>query len=450
MNNMPVKPGICPGGRASRLAGYLLSLAGRARGNSHQRISTATRPISRFSTALALLLAVFLLLPQNAFAQKGNKPPGRNGKPGGTMKEEGRDRREYELAALLPSGFQHLRTAEVRQLEQLSRKTLTVLRSAAISPDIFPHPSQLLQIRPAASANPDDAGGENLANPEIRGLRVLSLLEQEQRRTLAAILDDYRRDSDAWQEQADQLITVLVALCENPAPAAFRKLDADTRRPLGELAKLDADLALLQVRTFLKIAKSLRPKQSEAISLAIVSSAVLENNTPEMQEVQELLGKTTPEAARDLKYIALNFGSWLLPPAMAASDAVTPAGNDPERRGGGRDRTVDPALLEFLTVLRGPQHQLLLSMLTTATQQDEQSAVAQAAIQTALRPSSSSPVVDERNLRGLFQQRNRLLFTATADDIRAAESFRQALSDIQKEHLGITAAQKKKKPQGAQ
>jgi hypothetical protein len=135
---------------------------------------------------------------------------------------------------------------------------------------------------------------------------------------------------------------------------------------------------------------------------------------------------------------------------MAASDAVTPAGNDPERRGGGRDRTVDPALLEFLTVLRGPQHQLLLSMLTTATQQDEQSAVAQAAIQTALRPSSSSPVVDERNLRGLFQQRNRLLFTATADDIRAAETFRQALSDIQKEHLGITAAQKKKKPQGAQ
>ncbi|MGV2333975.1 MAG UNVERIFIED_CONTAM: hypothetical protein LVR18_07600 [Planctomycetaceae bacterium] len=51
-----------------------------------------------------LLLAVCCSTP--AFAQKGNKPP-RGGGQGGNkpvvgMKDKGIDRREYELAALLP------------------------------------------------------------------------------------------------------------------------------------------------------------------------------------------------------------------------------------------------------------------------------------------------------------------------------------------------------------
>lgn len=399
---------------------------------------------------ILILLATFLLLPQHAIAQKGTKPPGRNGKPNGNIREEGRDRREYELAALLPSSFQHLRTEEVRSLEQVSRQTLAAIRSAAPAIEIFTPPSQLLRTSVATPNNPQDAGSENLANPEIRGLRILALLELEQRKTLAAIIDDYRRDTAAWQDHADQLITLLVSLRDDPSPVAFRKLDAEARRPLTELATLDADLAILQIRTFLKIAKTLNAKQSEAISLVSVSTAVPEAMTPEIQEVEDLLQKTTPEAARDLKYIALNFGAWLLPSATAAPAITASAGNDQERRGGGRDREVDPAVIEFLAVLRTNQHQLLLNRLSTFTQQRDQAAAAQLAIQTALRPAPSSPIPDQRQLRNLFLQRSRLLFTAAADDIHASEAFKQALSDVQKEHLGIKDPQKKKKSQGAQ
>lgn len=449
MKNMPVQPASSMGGKAFLRAAPLLLAAART-SRAALWIPTTIRPVFRWFQSLAFLLAAFLILSQNAFAQKGNKPPGRNGKPNGTMKEDGRDRREYELAALLPQGFRHLRNEEVHQLEQLSRRTLAAINSTPISPDIFPHPSQLFRTRPTALANSADKGGESLAGPEIRGLRILSLLELEQRRTLGFILEDYRRDSEAWQKQADQLVTALITLRENPGSAALRKLDADSRRPLAELAKLDANLALLQVRTFLRITKSLKANQVEAILLAIVSSAALEINTPEMQEVEELLGKISPEAARDLKHIAFSFGNWLLPPEIAPADTPDPAASESERRGGGRGREVDSALLEFLTVLRGSQHQLLLSMLTASGLQLEQAAAAQAAVQTALRSPAASPVPDERNLRNLFQQLNRLLFTSAADDICAAEAFRQTLSDVQKEHPGIIAPQQTKKLQGAQ
>lgn len=403
--------------------------------------------MSSSALTFVLTLTVLLLHPHVVWAQKGNKPPGRN-KPGGVMQEDGRGRREYELAALLPSGFQHLREEDVRQLELLSRSTLAWLRSTSAAPEIFPAPALLFHPG-AVDVTADNTSGERLADAETRGLRILSLLELEQRKTLAEIIDEYRRDAVAWDEQSRQLIAAVMGLRDDATAAALRKLETDSRKPLTELARLDGDLALLQLRVFQKLAKTLSPKQSEAISLAILSSAVLETNTPEMQEVENLLRKTSADAARDLQFIAWNFGAWLSPPAIPGASAIPAAtGEVGERRGGGRDRSVDPAVLDFLTVLRGNQHQLLLGALTAYSQTGTQSAAAQQALLSALRPTGSGSVAipDQRTVRGLFQQRCRVLFSAAADRARANEAFRQSLSAVQKEHLGVAEQNQKKKP----
>jgi len=394
---------------------------------------------------LMLLLAFCCSTP--AFAQKGNKPPrggGQGGnKPVGGMKDKGIDRREYELAALLPPGYQHLVTDEVRRLELLVQNALGWIRETAAPESGFRSAVDLFQ-------SPVDSTDSSSA--EVRGLWILSLLNLDQRKTLASILDDYRRLSAQREQKLSELTKLLAAVRSSDSPAALRKLDADSRRPLQELAGIDAELGVLQARIFIKIARSLENQQSEAILLAIRGPAVPETATTEMQDVQTELRNTSADAARDLQELGVNFASWLAPPVSTVPPSqLAPA--DAERRGGGgggRDKRVDAKVLEFLAALGGKQQELLLGLLTASTRQRTDATAALTALQTALRPGSTARLADERTLRSLAQHRAQLTFSAAAEETRAFETLRKSLSEAQKKHLGIEVNDKPKKKKASE
>lgn len=395
----------------------------------------------------ALLLALVLSAP-TACAQKGNKP-GRGGqggnKPAGAVKEDGRDRREYELAAQLPPGFQQLRTEEVRQLEQFVNRALDWMRRTGPVQSGFESAVDLFQWQLA----PAESGA---SSADVRGLWILSLLNLDQRKTLASILDDYRRLSGERETQTGELTGLLAAARSGESPAAMRKLEADSRRPLQDVAEIDAELGILQSRVFVKIAKSLAAEQTEAILLAIGGTSVPATATPEMQDVQTELRNTSADAAGDLQELGVNFASWLAPPrpAWVPGAPLAPADSDRRGGGGGREKTVDPAVVDFLTALRSQQQELLLQLFTSAVRRRGEAVAATVALQSALRLGVSAQVPDERTIRGLAQQRAQLVFGAAADEARGFEALGKALSEVQQKHLKIEVDDKpkKKKPLG--
>ncbi|MFM7039239.1 MAG: hypothetical protein ACKO2L_16130 [Planctomycetaceae bacterium] len=408
-------------------------------------------PVRRRIRAAPLLM-VLLMYCWNAtvFAQKGSKPP-RGGGQGGNqpaagMKDKGIDRREYELSATLPAGYQHLVTDEVRRLELLVQNALGWIRETAAPVSGFRSAIDLFQT-PADSIDTSDA--------EVRGLWMLSLLNLEQRKTLASILDDYRSLSAQREQHLGELAELLAAVRSSDSPSALRKLDTDSRRPLQEIAGIDAELGLLQARIFMKIARSLENQQSEAILLAIRGPAVPETATAEMQDVQGELRNTSADAARDLQKLGVNFASWLAPPASTVPPSQ-PAPADAERRGaggggaGGRDKIVDAKVLEFLAALGGSQQELVLRLLSGSARQRTDVAAALTTLQTALRPGPTARLADERALRSLAQHRAQLTFSAAAEETRAFETLRKSLSEAQKKHLGIAVNDKPKKKKASE
>jgi hypothetical protein len=397
---------------------------------------------------LLMMMLVSLCWSSSAFAQKGNKPPrggGQGGsKPAAGMKDKSIDRREYELAALLPTGYQHLVTDDVRHLEHLIQRALGWIRKTAAPESGFAGVIDLFQS-PADSTDSSSA--------EVRGLWILSLLNLDQRKMLASILDDYRELSARRAQHINELTELLAAVRSGDSPAALRKLDTDSRRPLQELAGIDAQPGVLQMRIFMKIARSLENQQSEAILLAIRGPAVPETATAEMQDVQGELRNTSADAARDLQELGVNFASWLVPPASTVPPSqLAPA--DAERRGGGggggRDKSVDAKVLEFLAALGGKQQELLLGLLAASTRQRTDATAALTALQTALRPGPATRLADERTLRSLAQHRVQLTFSASAEETRAFETLRKSLSEAQKKHLGIEVNDKPKKKKASE
>ncbi|MFM7055506.1 MAG: hypothetical protein ACKO2P_01145 [Planctomycetota bacterium] len=400
---------------------------------------TATHRLSLRPLLSTALLLSLVLTAAPAWAQKGNQP-GRGGqagnKPGGGMKDGGNDRKDYELAALLPTGYQHLRTAEVRQLEQLVLSALGWLRETAPLNSGFQHPADLFQ--PSADVS-------DMSSIEVRGLWILSLLNLDQRKTLATIPDESRSLSASRNESVERLTELLGTVRSHESPATLRKLETDSRRLIQEIAGIDTELGTLQVRLFLRIARSIPKQQSEEILLAIGGPGVPEAATPEMQTVRTELQKTSADAARDLEQLGVSFAAWLAPSGAARTAQSLPA-NDAERRGGGggRDKTVDPAVIEFLTALRGPQQDLLLQLLATSVRHQSEAIAATTALQMALRTGSAGRVPEERIVRGLALQRTQAVFTAAADDVRGFEALRRTLSDAQKKHLRIEQINKPK------
>ncbi|MFM8478480.1 MAG: hypothetical protein ACKOEO_22065, partial [Planctomycetaceae bacterium] len=389
----------------------------------------------------ALLLALVLSAP-TACAQKGNKP-GRGGqggnKPAGAIKEDGRDRREYELAAQLPPGFQQLRTDEVRQLEQFVNRALDWMRRTGPVQSGFESAVDLFQWQLA----PAESGA---SSAEVRGLWILSLLNLDQRKMLASSLDDYRRLSGDRDTETGELTGLLATARSGDSPVAMRKLEADSRRSLQKVAEIDAELGILQSRVFVKVAKSLAAEQTEAILLAIGGTSVPATATPEMQAVQTELRNTSAEAARDLQELGVNLASWLAPqrPSGVFGAQLAPAESD-RRGGGGRDKTVDPVLPEFLSALRSQQPELLLQLFSASVRRRGEAAAATVALQTALRPGSSAQVPDERTIRGLAQQRAQLVFGAAVEEARGFETLGKALSEVQRKHLKIEVDNQPKK-----
>lgn len=401
------------------------------------------RFVSQFPRRLTVVLLLWLLMMATlptTFAQKGNKP-GRGGqsgnKPPGGMQGEGRDRRDYELAAVLPPGYQHLQNDDVRQLEQLVLDALGWLRrnSAPVSG--------------LESCVDQFQWSGNTVSVEARGLRILSLLTLEQRKTLASVLDDYRTLKASREEQNSVLVALLNNARVNATPALLRRLETDSRKPLQEIAGADAELGMLQSRVFLRIGKSLGPEQSEAILLASRSAAAPETATAEMQAVQGELRNTSADAARDLEELGVSFAEWLAP-AAASGSVQQAAAADTERRGGGREKSVDAGVLEFLTALQDRQPELLLQLLAASARGRKEASAALLTLQTALRTGPGGRVPDERILRTLTEHRARLVFTAAIEEARGFESLRTSLSDVQKQHLNIkdTDKPKRKKSEG--
>ncbi len=402
-------------------------------------LSTA-RPRNLRYLVSAALLSLLVLTVSPAYAQKSSKPgrgaQGGNRTPGG-VKEDSRDSRDYELAALLPNGYRHLRTEEVRQLELLVRNTLAWIRRTAAPGSGFQSSVDLFQPSADTSDSP---------SAEVRGLWILSILNLEQRKTLAAVLDEYRRLSASRNQAATQLTELLEAVHSQESPLHLRKLEVDSRRPLHEIAGIDTELGTLQARVFLRIARSLDNQQSERILLAIRSPDVSGDATLEMQSVQTELRNTSADAARDLQQLGLSFAAWLATPDAGGAGRQPPAADVRRRGGSGRDRVVDSVVIEFLAALHGQQQDLLLQLLATSARRHGEAAAATAALQTALRPGQGGRIADERVIRGLAQRRAQAAFFAAADDATGFEALSRTLSAAQKKHLSIHDNDNPEKP----
>jgi len=364
----------------------------------------------------ATLLLCSLLFCSTANAQKPGKPKGM--KPGQESGQRGggRGRNEPLLSEQLPAPFQGISNEDLPVLQQV------VLRAKRwILYDTAPEsPFAPVRVRFAAAES-----GENLQV----GLLILAKLTLEQRKLLASILADTISDQQKISQLDQQLSLVLQKVREQKQLNRLRALEAEARRDLQELGRVEGTLAARQARIFAQLEKGLSNEQRESLLLASASSFVPESGLPDMHEVEAELRNADGEQRDELKRMACRVAAWT---AMQANAAPV---DSSEQLPSKKERSPDPQLQNFLKALLPPQQEELRKVFDAELRRQRQQQQLKAAAMASLQGLRSSRSLDEKNVQQSSVACAQLQFTAALAEVVSFETIRQSVSKQQLEYL---------------
>ncbi|MFN9160073.1 MAG: hypothetical protein ACK6D5_20125, partial [Planctomyces sp.] len=327
----------------------------------------------------ATLLLCSLLFCSTANAQKPGKPKGM--KPGQESGQRGggRGRNEPLLSEQLPAPFQGISNEDLPVLQQV------VLRAKRwILYDTAPEsPFAPVRVRFAAAES-----GENLQV----GLVLQKVREQKQLNRL-------------------------------------RALEAEARRDLQELGRVEGTLAARQARIFAQLEKGLSNEQRESLLLASASSFVPESGLPDMHEVEAELRNADGEQRDELKRMACRVAAWT---AMQANAAPV---DSSEQLPSKKERSPDPQLQNFLKALLPPQQEELRKVFDAELRRQRQQQQLKAAAMASLQGLRSSRSLDEKNVQQSTVACAQLQFTVALAETVSFETIRQSVSKQQLEYL---------------
>ncbi|MFN5196957.1 MAG: hypothetical protein ACK5MS_06675 [Planctomyces sp.] len=364
----------------------------------------------------ATLLLCSLLFCSTANAQKPGKPKGM--KPGQESGQRGggRGRNEPLLSEQLPAPFQGISNEDLPVLQQV------VLRAKRwILYDTAPEsPFAPVRVRFAAAES-----GENLQV----GLLILAKLTLEQRKLLASILADTISDQQKISQLDQQLSLVLQKVREQKQLNRLRALEAEARRDLQELGRVEGTLAARQARIFAQLEKGLSNEQRESLLLASASSFVPESGLPDMHEVEAELRNADGEQRDELKRMACRVAAWT---AMQANAAPV---DSSEQLPSKKERSPDPQLQNFLKALLPPQQEELRKVFDAELRRQRQQQQLKAAAMASLQGLRSSRALDEKNVQQSTVACAQLQFTVALAETVSFETIRQSVSKQQLEYL---------------
>lgn len=364
----------------------------------------------------ATLLLCSLLFCSTANAQKPGKPKGM--KPGQESGQRGggRGRNEPLLSEQLPAPFQGISNEDLPVLQQV------VLRAKRwILYDTAPEsPFAPVRVRFAAAES-----GENLQV----GLLILAKLTLEQRKLLASILADTISDQQKISQLDQQLSLVLQKVREQKQLNRLRALEAEARRDLQELGRVEGTLAARQARIFAQLEKGLSNEQRESLLLASASSFVPESGLPDMHEVEAEFRNADGEQRDELKRMACRVAAWT---AMQANAAPV---DSSEQLPSKKERSPDPQLQNFLKALLPPQQEELRKVFDAELRRQRQQQQLKAAAMASLQGLRSSRSLDEKNVQQSSVACAQLQFTAALAEVVSFETIRQSVSKQQLEYL---------------
>jgi len=327
----------------------------------------------------ATLLLCSLLFCSTANAQKPGKPKGM--KPGQESGQRGggRGRNEPLLSEQLPAPFQGISNEDLPVLQQVAlRAKRWILYDTAPESPFAP-----VRVRFAAAES-----GENLQV----GLVLQKVREQKQLNRL-------------------------------------RALEAEARRDLQELGRVEGTLAARQARIFAQLEKGLSNEQRESLLLASASSFVPESGLPDMHEVEAELRNADGEQRDELKRMACRVAAWT---AMQANAAPV---DSSEQLPSKKERSPDPQLQNFLKALLPPQQEELRKVFDAELRRQRQQQQLKAAAMASLQGLRSSRSLDEKNVQQSSVACAQLQFTAALAEVVSFETIRQSVSKQQLEYL---------------
>ncbi|MFN5906813.1 MAG: hypothetical protein ACK5TG_20575 [Planctomyces sp.] len=327
----------------------------------------------------ATLLLCSLLFCSTANAQKPGKPKGM--KPGQESGQRGggRGRNEPLLSEQLPAPFQGISNEDLPVLQQVAlRAKRWILYDTAPESPFAP-----VRVRFAAAES-----GENLQV----GLVLQKVREQKQLNRL-------------------------------------RALEAEARRDLQELGRVEGTLAARQARIFAQLEKGLSNEQRESLLLASASSFVPESGLPDMHEVEAELRNADGEQRDELKRMACRVAAWT---AMQANAAPV---DSSEQLPSKKERSPDPQLQNFLKALLPPQQEELRKVFDAELRRQRQQQQLKAAAMASLQGLRSSRSLDEKNVQQSTVACAQLQFTVALAETVSFETIRQSVSKQQLEYL---------------
>jgi hypothetical protein len=364
----------------------------------------------------ATLVLCSLLFCSTANAQKPGKPKGM--KPGQESGQRGggRGRNEPLLSEQLPAPFQGISNEDLPVLQQVvSRAKRWILYDTAPESPFAP-----VRVRFAAAES-----GENLQV----GLLILAKLTLEQRKLLASILADTISDQQKISQLDQQLSLVLQKVREQKQLNRLRALEAEARRDLQELGRVEGTLAARQARIFAQLEKGLSNEQRESLLLASASSFVPESGLPDMHEVEAELRNADGEQRDELKRMACRVAAWT---AMQANAAPV---DSSEQLPSKKERSPDPQLQNFLKALLPPQQEELRKVFDAELRRQRQQQQLKAAAMASLQGLRSSRALDEKNVQQSTVACAQLQFTVALAETVSFETIRQSVSKQQLEYL---------------
>ncbi|MFN7865791.1 MAG: hypothetical protein ACK5TX_00160 [Planctomyces sp.] len=327
----------------------------------------------------ATLVLCSLLFCSTANAQKPGKPKGM--KPGQESGQRGggRGRNEPLLSEQLPAPFQGISNEDLPVLQQVAlRAKRWILYDTAPESPFAP-----VRVRFAAAES-----GENLQV----GLVLQKVREQKQLNRL-------------------------------------RALEAEARRDLQELGRVEGTLAARQARIFAQLEKGLSNEQRESLLLASASSFVPESGLPDMHEVEAELRNADGEQRDELKRMACRVAAWT---AMQANAAPV---DSSEQLPSKKERSPDPQLQNFLKALLPPQQEELRKVFDAELRRQRQQQQLKAAAMASLQGLRSSRSLDEKNVQQSTVACAQLQFTVALAETVSFETIRQSVSKQQLEYL---------------
>jgi hypothetical protein len=226
-----------------------------------------------------------------------------------------------------------------------------------------------------------------------------------------------------------QLSLVLQKVREQKQLNRLRALEAEARRDLQELGRVEGTLAARQARIFAQLEKGLSNEQRESLLLASASSFVPESGLPDMHEVEAELRNADGEQRDELKRMACRVAAWT---AMQANAAPV---DSSEQLPSKKERSPDPQLQNFLKALLPPQQEELRKVFDAELRRQRQQQQLKAAAMASLQGLRSSRSLDEKNVQQSTVACAQLQFTVALAETVSFETIRQSVSKQQLEYL---------------